>query len=274
MTPADAEAVLRTAGDAADDAVDLAATALAFAVFERPEAGERRYRDHLETLAVDVRAAQTGDSTAERAHTLRTVLADKHGYAGDTEAYDDLRNADLSQVIDRRRGLPVALAILWLHAGRAQGWSMAGLNFPGHFLIRLDGVGESLILDPFNSGRILETAELRALLKAFSGPDAELAPEHYAALPNRAILLRLQNNIKIRLLNASEFARAMPVIERMLLVAPRDAVLWHEAGLVHRRLENLLSAMRCLERAHELAEAPASRHRIAAEIAALRGMLN
>lgn len=276
MTPEEAEAALREAGTADDQAIDIARAALAFAVFDRPEAGAARYPDHLRILA-DALTGEIGGaagSLERRAASLRAVLVDGHGYDGDRETYDDLRNADLSQVIDRRRGLPVALAILWLHAGRSQGWTMAGLNFPGHFLVRLDGPGESLILDPFNGGRAVVAAELRALLKSFAGDHVELGPEHYAALSNRATLLRLQNNIKIRLLNAEEPAKALPVIERMLLIAPADAALWREAGLVHRRLENLRSAIRCLETAHGLAEVPAARHRIAAEIAALRGTLN
>ncbi|MBM3537618.1 MAG: tetratricopeptide repeat protein [Alphaproteobacteria bacterium] len=276
MTPSEAEAALRAVGTTADEAIDIAAAALAFAVLDRPEAGAVRYEEHLRLLAEAVATETAGHANwvERQAASLRAVLVDSHGYDGDRETYDDLRNADLSQVIDRRRGLPVALAILWLHTGRAQGWTMAGLNFPGHFLIRLDGPGESLILDPFNAGRTIGTPELRALLKSFAGEKAALEPEHVAPLSNRATLLRLQNNIKIRLLNAEEPAKALPVIERMLLIAPGDAVLWREAGLVHRRLENLRSAIRCLETAHGLAEAPAARHRIAAEIAALRGTLN
>lgn len=276
MNLTEAEATLRAAGETADDRIDVARAALAFAIFERPEAGAARYENHLRILASDLATdvARQEDSLERRAAALRALLVEENGYDGDRESYDDLRNADLSQVIDRRRGLPVALAILWLHVGRSQGWVMAGLNFPGHFLIRLDAGGESLVLDPFNGGRTVGEAELRSLLKSFAGAHAELAPEHVAALSNRATLLRLQNNIKIRLLKAEEPARALPVIERMLLIAPGDAALWREAGLVHRKLESLRSAIRCLETAHGLAEAPAAKHRIAAEIAALRGTLN
>jgi regulator of sirC expression with transglutaminase-like and TPR domain len=275
VSPRDAEDLLRAAGHAPDPAIDLALAALAFAVLDRPEAGAPRYPAHLRQLADDVTGrADRAAALSERIAALRGVLVDQHGYVGDRETYDDLRNADLSQVIDRRRGLPVTLAILWLHAGRAQGWPLDGLNFPGHFLLRIEAADGRAILDPFNGGRELEAAELRSLLKGFAGDQAELAPEHTQALPNRAILLRLQNNIKIRLLNAEAYDKALPVIERMLMVAPQDAALWHEAGLVHRRIENLRAAIACLETAHALAEAPAARQRIAAEIAALKGKLN
>jgi regulator of sirC expression with transglutaminase-like and TPR domain len=271
-----AEAILREVGQAADAEIDLARAALAFAACDRPEAGETRFHDHLRELVDDVAqaaAAQPASLTAQ-AEALRSVLVERHGYHGDRESYDDLNNADLSRVIERKRGLPVALSILWLHAGRGQGWSIDGLNFPGHFVLRLEAGGERLILDPFNDGQTLDTNDLRALLKSFAGDKAELDTAHYQALPNRAILLRLQNNIKIRLLNANAYDKALPVIERMLLVAPRDAALWREAGLVHRQLENLRAAINCLENASGLAEAPAARQRIAAEIAALKSRLN
>lgn len=274
MNTSEAEAVLRAAGRGADADIDLAHVALAFAVFDRPEAGAPHYLDHLRQLAIDVADRAGGAALDERVATLRAVLVDVHGYAGDRETYDDLSNADLSQVIDRRRGLPVALAILWLHAGRSAGWIVDGLNFPGHFLVRVEAADGRAIVDPFNGGRTLGSSDLRALLKGFAGDDAEPAPEHTLPLPNRAILLRLQNNIKIRLLNADAYDKALPVIERMLMVAPEDTVLWHEAGQVHRRLENLRAAIVCLENALSLAEVPAARQRIAAEISALKSKLN
>ena len=65
------------------------------------------------------------------------ILAERHRLLGDDQTYDDLENANLISVIDRRRGLPVALSILYIHAARRQGWPVEGSNFPGHFLIRL-----------------------------------------------------------------------------------------------------------------------------------------
>lgn len=275
MTPADAEVILRAAGEAAGDEIDLAVTALAFAARRRPEAGDRRYAGHLTELADAVAAAAARADTADaRLAALRRVLVDRYGYQGDRETYDDLRNADLAHVIDRRCGLPVALSILWLHAGRAQGWTLRGVNFPGHFLLQVEAGGERLIFDPFNGGRSLGAPELRELIKALGGPGAELAPEHCAPLPDRGVLLRLQNNIKTRLLQQHDAAQALAVLDGMLLVAPREAALWREAGLLYAQQESLGAARRHLERAAELAETRSARQRIAAELAAIRARLN
>lgn len=107
----------------------------------------------------------TAEKEAEPAAALAEAMR-RQGYAGDVLTYDDLQNANLIRVIDRRKGLPVALGILWIHAARARGWRADGLAFPGHFLVRLE---HRVIVDPFNEGRLCDAAFLRRLLRATAG---------------------------------------------------------------------------------------------------------
>lgn len=246
----DPQALLRWYGRADDADIDLAEAALSLAALSRPEAVVAPYRAHLRTLAVDVTAAakQEGLDLATRIHTLNAVLFGEYGYAGDSETYNDLRNADLMSVIDRRRGLPIALGILYIHAARAQGWTIEGINFPGHFLLRLRAGGSSAIVDPFNGGRLRGTDDLGQLIKTMEGEDAELRPEHCQPAGNRQMLLRLQNNIKLRLLRDDKLAEAAAVVERMLLIAPDEAGLWHEAGVLQGKIGNLRASIAALEK--------------------------
>lgn len=218
------------------------------------------------------RAADAG--LADRRDALSRVLHDEFGYAGDRQSYDDLQNANLMRVIDRRKGLPIALGILHIHCGRAQGWDICGLNFPGHFLVRLEDGGQRMILDPFAGGREVDVAGLRDLLKATLGPDAELGPAHYAPAGNRDILIRLQNNRKIRLIKAERFADALAAVEDMLLFAPGEDSLWHEAGLLNTHMGNLRAALVAFGHCHDLATNPADRARVDRLIAEIRGRLN
>lgn len=245
----DPQALLRRYGRADDAGIDLAAAALALAALGRPEVTVAPYRSHLRALAADVTAAarQEGLDLAARIHTLNTVLFQEYGYAGDSDTYNDLRNADLMSVIDRRRGLPIALGILYIHAARAQGWAIEGVNFPGHFLLRLRAGGASVIVDPFNGGRLRGAADLDKLIKSMEGDDAELRPEHCRPAGNRQMLLRLQNNIKLRLLRDDKLAEAAVVVERMLLIAPEDATLWYEAGVLQGKVGNLRASIAALE---------------------------
>lgn len=258
-----------------DEAIDLAETALALASLDRPRVSLDRYRDHLAELAAGVRGSVPDEAGLDDCvAALNAALFGRFGYAGDTQNYDDLQNANLMRVIDRKRGLPVALGILALHAGRSQGWAMAGVNFPGHFLVRLDRGAGRAILDPFHGGRSLGTGELRALLKATAGQEAELAPVHYAALGNRDILLRLQNNIKLRQIQAGQIESAVATLEAMLAFAPAKAELWRETGLLRARLGQVRAALGALERFTELETGHDERFRIATLMRELKSKLN
>src|SRR6266446_3712580 len=171
---------LRDLGASGEPILPIAEAALALASFERPRVGPARYREHLHLLVQDVaRHAGAASNLAARARALNEIILLKHGYSGDELTYDDLQNANLMRVVDRRKGLPVALGILYIHAGRAQGWDLAGLAFPGHFLIRLEQGGARAVIDPFNGGRRCGAGEMRELLKASGGAEAELAPGYY-----------------------------------------------------------------------------------------------
>ena len=262
----------------------IAEAALALASVERARVDLGHYRGHLRGLARDVGRHAIGlqpagsvrggrGDLATQARALNEIILLKYGYSGDERTYDDPQNANLMRVIDRRKGLPVALGILYIHAARAQGWDMVGLAFPGHFLVRLsDGAGR-LILDPFHGGQTCGAVELRGLLKAIGGAEQELLPEHYAPVSDRDVLLRLQNNIKARLLQTGQRERALAVIATMQFLAPELAALWYEAGAVEARLGNLRAAIASFEAFVARTPDGAARHQAAALLQQLKSRL-
>lgn len=275
----DPRAFLRRIGMLSDDAIPLAEAALCLGALDRPRVSRERYRHHLSLIARDVgeraRASLPGNDTLEtRIAILNGVIYDRYGYRGDSLNYDDLQNANLMRVIDRRRGLPVALGILYIHTARAQGWNITGINFPAHFMVRLEHQGRRAIVDPFNEGTVREIAELREMLKTSHGEGAELSPSHYAAVGNRETLLRLQNNLKLRLTQAEENEQAIAVVESMLLIAPNEVGFWHEIGALQAKLGNLRAAIEALETYLARAGQGPARHRAAALLQKLRAQLN
>ncbi|RJF89783.1 hypothetical protein D3874_24755 [Oleomonas cavernae] len=240
------EEALDAAGHLDDRAIDLAGIALLFAALDRPGVSLVRYRHHLDDLVAGVRDAQAG-SALEAAAALQRVFGERFGYDGDRLTYDDPQNANLMRVIDRRKGLPVALGILFTHAARGAGFALDGLAFPGHFLVRLETKGERVILDPFNGGRVMEIMELRRLVKQMMGPDQELTPALTDTVGNRAVLLRLQNNLKTRAQGQGDVERVAFLARSMLRLVPDDAALWLEYGQAEKHLGRLGAAKAALE---------------------------
>lgn len=268
----EAETVLRKVGRDAADRIDIAGVALVLAGLDRPGVPLDRYRDHLDLLAEDLRRVSAGAEALDaRIAAIREVMFAAYGYQGDRRTYDDLQNANLMRVIDRRRGLPVALGILCIHAARAQGWEIVGLSFPGHFLLRLDHVGQRAVLDPFAKCAPQTASALRELLKAQGDETAELRPEHHVAVTDREILVRLQNNIRLRQSRSGDHKAAAATLERMLWIAPEDKMLWREKALLDAQLGRIDRAVAALEEyiSRETQDGP--RHDAALLLQRLRG---
>jgi len=269
------EAALARLGRQPDAEIDLAESALLLAALDRPDAALTPYREALDALAGDTRTAFTGaDTLSARIDALNAAMFGGHRYSGDRFTYDDLRNTNLIDVIDRKRGLPIVLSILYIHAARAQGWAAAGVSFPGHFLVRLEKASERAMLDPFNDGARLEAGDLRRLLKGVIGDEAELRPDYYAPSSDRDVLVRLQTNIKFRRLQAEDKIGAAAIVERVLLIDPENAPAWRERGLFEADAGNLRAAIEAFERFLPLASSATDRHEASALIRQLKARLN
>ncbi len=241
-----------------DAEIDLAAAALQLARIDAPLADWQAAGVALSELARAAVAALPAQAAPHaRAASLARLMVADWGFIGDREDYDNPANANLIAVLERRRGLPVALGILWLHAARAAGWSGHGVDFPSHFLIALEDPTGLVVLDPFEGGARREAEDLRELLARIEGPAATLRAHHLRPAGNRAILLRLTNNLRTRRLAANDLIGALAASRDMLRIAPGAASLWAEAGALHQRLDQLGAAVQCFR--HALALAPDGR---------------
>jgi regulator of sirC expression with transglutaminase-like and TPR domain len=250
----DPAAYLIETGERDDSSIDLMLTALAFSAMTHPGLSIDRYKFHTQKLSGDVRKrfqdlleGGAEDDVHTRLAALKHIIADQEGYQGDEETYDDLQNADLTRVIDRRKGLPIALAILYIQTGRNNGYVVDGLNFPGHFLCRIEHGGVRVIFDPFMRCQVMEASDLRQLVKRIKGANAELSVDYYAPASNRDILIRLQNNIKLRLIEAEDYKGALHIVEMMRLIDPAEYRLLFDAGVLFAKTGQRRAAIEVLE---------------------------
>lgn len=269
--------VLVEAGTSAGEQLDIGEIALALASLDDGFSALPSYRAFLDQIVRDMQrkaSAPAQDMTLDdQILLLRNTMVHSYGFMGDRENYNDLDNANLMRVIDRRRGLPVSLGILYLHVARRLGWNMVGLSFPGHFLLRLEHQGQRAILDPFDHCVVRSVADLRGLIKSTQGEDAELLPEHYEPVSDRAVLLRLQNNIKLRRLQGGALEKAVETLQIMVIFAPEEAMLWRELGLFQARLGNLKHAINALETFMRLGVPDSLKHQTALILQKLKGNL-
>jgi regulator of sirC expression with transglutaminase-like and TPR domain len=227
--------------------LELLEVGLTLSMLQRDDAVDLvPYRQHVAQMS-----AAVADLVHRRGATpeaLAEVIARSFGYRGDSQTYDDLQNADLVRVIERRCGLPVALAILYLQVARDQGWGAEGLNFPGHFLIRVAIDGARHVVDPFNDGIVRDAADLRDLTRKVLGPNAQPNSSYYDPVADRQVLLRLENNIRLRLVQREDWVGALKVVDRMLAISPDQPALQYEAGQINVRLDKRRAAIASFER--------------------------
>ncbi len=247
-------AALEAIGKLPDAEIDIAEAALQLARIDAPDADWRAARAHLTTLAREAVTAATNiaeDDIVGQTELLATLLADHHAYRGAAAQYEETDNANLIRVIERRRGLPVALGVIWLHTIAAIGWRGHGVNFPGHFLVAVADAtvangSRQVVIDVFGGGQALSVPTLRTMIKAYEGERAELRPGLLRPMGNRAVLLRLQNNIRTRRKAAGDAQGTLAATENILRIAPDEAWLWREAASLQQGLDQVTAAVRSL----------------------------
>ena len=267
----DPEAYLDALGALNESEIDLGLAALALCAPSHSGISTDRYVHHLKVLGQEVSAHHKSlledggeDSLEVRLAALKHVLADQFHYTGDRDTYEDLQNASLIRVIDRAKGLPVSLCILYIAAARAQDWDIAGLDIPGHFICRLEKGGQRIMFDPFEDCKSLEAQDLRMIVKKALGEQAELSADYYEPASNRDILMRLQNNIKYRQIEIEDYAGALATVKNMQKVDPDEYRLLLDAGVLLARTGEIQPAIDSL--VHYIEKAPNSRDRMEAEM--------
>lgn len=243
-----------------DILLDIAALALS-----REDHGDVEIDQQLVELdAIEERICELGESAAlnsERAMVLVEVLNHELGFRGDSEAYDAPVNADFLRVLERKRGLPISLAILYVAMARRAGWAAHVLNIPGHVLVQI-GEKTPVMIDPFNGGRRVDRKELERICRIHLGDEGADVARHARPATNRQALTRLLSNQAARAENAGDLDRALEVYERMTRIAPEATDAWSNLARLQLSAGDRENARRSVLAMSEITMDPATRTRL------------
>ena len=250
--------------------IDLAEAALLIAAEEYPDLDVAAYLALLARMGGEARRRAGGGPAAAALEALNRYLFDELGFAGNTEAYYDPRNSYLNEVLDRRIGIPISLSTVYLTVARHSGLPIRGVGFPGHFLVKLAGGGEEIVLDPFNRGAILTEADCERLLAQATGGQTHFSRDLFEATGTKAILVRMLGNLKGIYSATRQFAKALSCVERILLLTPDDPREIRDRGLLLAQVKRTEEAIQALIRYLNQTPAPEDAEKVREQLRTLR----
>lgn len=207
-----------------DERIDLVRAALTIAQTEYPNVDIDAYHGRIEELArrVKLLVPDLGDPS-ESIAALNRVLFEEEGFRGNTEDYYDPRNSFLNDVLERKLGIPITLAVVYMEVAHRVGFPLVGVGMPGHFLLKhYDVEGREILIDPFNRGSILTAKDCQRALDEIYGGQMPLQPEFLMAVSRRQVLVRMLNNLKSIYLSGRNFRKALPIVDLILAIYPRS----------------------------------------------------
>lgn len=247
MSAAEARARFLGISRLPEDRIDLAEAALWIAAEQYEGLDVPSYLAQLEELADAARPKISAARTlTERITALNRFLYDEQGFRGNRGDYYDPRNSFLNDVIDRRTGIPITLAIVYLAVAARLGLPVCGVGFPGHFLLKCRAP-DDLVIDPFE-GALLTREECEARWRATLGADTPFDVRALEPAPARQTLSRLIGNLKQIFLAQEDWSHALACVERILVLEPDAPLELRDRGLLYARLECFAAATSDLQR--------------------------
>ncbi|MBI4608335.1 MAG: tetratricopeptide repeat protein [Candidatus Rokubacteria bacterium] len=218
-----------------DVGIDLARSALLIARLEYPSLDVERYLHRLDRLADEARARGPEPDRLRRLHRLREFLFEEVGFKGNSEGYFDPRNSFLNDVLERKLGIPITLSLVLMEVGRRLGLDIRGIGLPGHVVVGSEINGCQVLLDPFHGGAVLTAQTAQELVSRVLGRPVTLREEHFSPVTKRQFLTRMLNNLKAIYWRSESWAKALVVMERLLILSPDAPAEIRDRGtaLVH-----------------------------------------
>jgi regulator of sirC expression with transglutaminase-like and TPR domain len=243
---ADSPEFLRLA--AGEQPVDLARIALEIAVDAYPGLEIEDYLARLAELAERVRPrCPRGAGVRDILGQINWVLYVEEELRGNSEEYYDPRNSYLNEVLDRRLGIPISLSVVYWAVAQRLGLAVAGVNFPSHFMLRVDDKERTWFVDPFHSGSVMSREMCQRRLAEILQRPVELDDALVAPCAAATVVTRMLRNLKTIYLRGEDVPAVLPVQRRLTALNPRDSEEVRDLGVVCLKAERPGEAVDPLE---------------------------
>lgn len=227
-----------------EDQLDLAEAALLIAAEEYPHLHVGEYLDRIRCMAERVRNRLSLDlEPVKLIQGLNQFLFDEEGFRGNSEDYYDPRNSFLNEVMDRRKGIPITLSILYMEVARHLDLPLVGVGFPGHFIVRYQTENQQILIDPFHRGALLSAEDCQHTLERLYGGKIAFNRALITPIPKSSILARMLNNLKGIYLRGKDLPRALAAVQRLLLIHPDSPTEVRDRGLIYGEMKKIPQAI-------------------------------
>lgn len=225
-----------------DESIDLARAALLIAAEENPRLVVDHYIEQLNTLGQEASERLT-NANGSSIEMLNRFLFDEHCFTGNRRDYYDPRNSFLNEVLERRKGIPITLSLVYMEVARRAGLQAEGIGFPGHFIVRtFSPDGTDALIDTYNCCR-LDRDGCQGLLDNLYGGSVSLREDHLNPASKREILVRMLTNLKAVYTRNNMHRQAISASDRILLVNPNDIEEHRDRGALLTHLERYREAI-------------------------------
>jgi regulator of sirC expression with transglutaminase-like and TPR domain len=239
MTPAEARDAFTRLLQTPDTELDLAEAALLIAAEEYADLRPAVYLNQIARMASELKQRIRAEVEPRRVvEVTNAYLFEELHFKGNRQEYYDPRNSFLNEVLERRVGIPITLAVLYLAVGERAGLPVRGVGMPGHFLVKYaPAASGEIFIDAFN-GRTLTREECAKMLNEMYGGEVKMRPALLEPSTKRQILSRILNNLKSLYLSRGDLPRALSASDRIMLADPHLTSEWRDRGMIHFQMHH------------------------------------
>jgi regulator of sirC expression with transglutaminase-like and TPR domain len=226
-------------------ALDIPRIALEIARDAYPGLDPKPYLDRLEEMAARARErCARVDQPRKVIAQINWVLFVEEGFTGNSEEYYDPRNSYLNDVLDRKTGIPISLSLVYWRLAERLGLAVSGVNLPAHFMLRVGQGSDTLFIDAFHAGTVLDRAGCEKQLTGILDRPVSLTELQLAPCDPEEVVARVLRNLKAIHLQNDDYSAALPVQRRLAAMNPDEL---RDLGMLHLRLNHPAEAIAPLE---------------------------